>query len=154
VSDVRAVFCNYSLDSLPAAVLRKGENGPEELCIRTHLTGDSARVERQTRRSLSEIRELASRLDPELISLLPLFDFEAGFRACERAYPYVDEALTFAHDWPRVILNHGAIACLERAFEGLDAFGFVLLHDYGLVKQEDAASMGATQRFGGSAAIG
>lgn len=154
IAGVRAVFCNYSLDSLPAAVLRKGENGPEELCIRTHLTGDSARVQRATRRSLAEIRELAGRLDPELISLLPLLEFEAGFRACDRVYPYLEEALTFAHDWPRVILNHGAIACLEKAFEGLDPFGFVLLHDYGLVKPEDAGSMGATQRFGGSAAIG
>ena len=42
LSRIRAVFCNYGLDSLPAAIVRQGKGGPEELCVRTHLTADEA----------------------------------------------------------------------------------------------------------------
>lgn len=154
LASLRAVFCNYSLDSLPATVLRKGAEGPEELCIRTHLTADSARVSRHTRLTLAEIRELARSVDSRLIPLAPLFEFEAGFQPCGRSYPYLQEALTFGHDAPRTILNHGAIQSLEKAMPGLDRAGFILINDYGPVRAEDAAAMSGTQRFGNSAALG
>jgi hypothetical protein len=154
LSSLRAVFCNYSLDSLPAAVLRKGEGGPEELCVRTHLAGDAARVKQQTSLTIEEIRKLARDPDPALIPLVGLLEFEASFKPCTRAYPYAPEVLTFGHDWPRAILNWGAIQCIETAVSGLDPHGFVLINDYGLVRVEDASNMGATQRFGGSAALG
>ena len=154
ITGLRAVFCNYSLDSLPASVLRKGENGVEELCVRTHLSSDSERVRQLTSLALDGIRDLATKADPALIPLVGVLEFEAAFLPSSREYPHQAEALSFAHDWPRVILNHGAIECLEKALAGLDPSGFVLLNDYGLVRSEDAASMSATQRFGSSAALG
>ena len=154
LSGLRAVFCNYSLDSLPAAVLRKGKGGPEELYVRTHLTADSAQVKRQTKLTLEEIRKLALELDPALIPLVGLLDFEASFKPCARVYPFAAEALTFGHDWPRVILNWGAVQCIERAICGLNPDGFVLINDYGLTRIEDAANLSAPQRFGPTAALG
>ena len=146
---LRAVFCNYCLDSLPAAVLRKAEGGVEELCVRTHLNAD-----KHPAFSLEEIRAMARDNDPRLGGLLNSFEFEAAFQPCDTAYPYAAEALTFAHDWPRVILNWGAFQCLEKAIDGLDPDGFVLINDYGVVSAEGAGGMSATQRFGGSAALG
>lgn len=154
LSGLRAVFCNYSLDSLPSTVLRKSESGPEELFVRTHLTNDSARLSQYTRLTLADLRELAREPKSELIPLVSLLEFEAGFYPCKNLYPYAQEALTFGHDWPRVILNHGAIQCLENVKAGLDSEGFILINDYGLVSAEDAAKMSAAQRFGPSAALG
>jgi tetratricopeptide (TPR) repeat protein len=133
--------------------LRKGEAGPEELCIRTHLTADAARL-RQAGRMIEEIREMAGRLDPALIPLVTLLEFEAGYRPCEQPYAHAAEALSFGHNWPHIILNHGATACLEKAIPALDDHGFVLINDYGLVRAQDAGSLSGTQRFGSSAALG
>ena len=154
LTSLRAAFCNYSLDSLPATVVRKGAAGPEELYVRTHLTADSARVLRHTKLSFAEIRELARTLDPQLIQLVPLFEFEASFQPCKQSYPYLQEALTFGHDATRTILNHGAIQSLEQVIPCLDAAGFVLINDYGAVRAEDTTAMSGTQRFGNSAASG
>ena len=151
---LRAVFCNYSLDSLPVAILRKGAAGPEELCIRTHLTADEARVRQLTRLNLDAIRELARNMDPQLIPLVSLFEFEASFRPCAESYPYAQEALTFAHDAPRMVLNYAAIQSLEKMLDALAPGGFVLINDYGPVRAADAPAMGATHRFGSSAAAG
>ena len=146
LSGLRAVFCNYSLDSLPATVLRKGENGPEELCIRTHLTADSAKITQRTRLTLPEIRGLAESLDPQLIPLVPLFEFEASFQPCRSSYPYETEALAYGQDSPRTILNYGAIQCLEKVIPGLAPLGFVLINDYGPVRAEDTPSMSGSQK--------
>jgi tetratricopeptide (TPR) repeat protein len=154
LAGLRAVFCNYSLDSLPAAVLRKGNNGPEELCLRTHLTADKERIERHTKLGFDEIRELVRTGAPQLIPLVSLFELEAGFRPCHKSYPNAAEALGFDHAAARTILNHGAIQCLERVLSGLEPHGFVLVNDYGPVRAEDTAGMSGTQRFGSSAALG
>jgi tetratricopeptide (TPR) repeat protein len=149
LAHLRAVFCNYCLDSLPAAVLRKGDDGVEELCVRTHLA-----AHRRSKFTLDQLRVMARDLDRALLPLVDLFEFEAVFEPCTRPYPYASEALSFAHDWPRVILNWGAIQCLKQVMCGLDAHGFVLINDYGVVSADGASAMGATQRFGGSAALG
>jgi tetratricopeptide (TPR) repeat protein len=154
LANLRAVFSNYALDSLPATVLRKGVEGPEELQIRTHLTPEPDRVKRGSSIDLNELREMAERTDPTLLEFVQLFEFESAFRTPERKYPHADEALAFGHDWPRVILNSGAIQFLERALDGLETNGFVLINDYGMTQPSDASSLGSTQRFGSSAAMG
>lgn len=149
----RAIFSNYALDSMPATVLRNGANGPEELFVRTHLIADPKRMKPGFDLDLARVRRMAENTDPELLSLLHLFEFEVCFQTPGRQYAYAEEALTFAHDWPRVVLNYGATQCLEHAIEGLESCGFVLINDYGLTQAADAASLGATQRFGPSAAL-
>ena len=38
---VQAIFCNYILDVLPTAIVRRGAGGTvEQLCLRTHLNDD------------------------------------------------------------------------------------------------------------------
>jgi tetratricopeptide (TPR) repeat protein len=135
-------------------VLRKGPEGPEELQIRTHLTSDPERVKPGVRTDLEELRQMAERTDPRLLELLQLFEFESAFRPPARHYAHSDEALAFGHDCPRVILNYGAIQFLERALEGLDSTGFILVNDYGLTQPSDAVSLGATQRFGSTLTMG
>jgi tetratricopeptide (TPR) repeat protein len=154
LSGLRAVFCNYALDSLPAAILRKGEGGPEELCLRTHLIADRARVEQRTGMGIDEIRELVRSSSLRLLPLVTLFEFEVGFQPCRSPYANAAEALAFDHAAARTILNHGALRCLERAMSGLDEHGFILVNDYGPVRTEDTAGMSGTQRFGSTAAFG
>jgi len=154
LAGVRAAFFNYALDSMPATVIRNGPNAPEELHIRTHLSADEARVKRHTSLSLQEIAALARNLDPALLNLLPVLDFEVRFRPCERKYTGLSDALTFGHDWPKIVLNYGAIDSVEKVLASLDPHGLVLINDYGLLRGEDAASMSAVQRFGPSSALG
>jgi tetratricopeptide (TPR) repeat protein len=154
LANLRAVFSNYALDSLPATVLRKGAEGPEELQIRTHLTTDAERVKRAAGINLAELREMAERTDAKLLDYVQLFEFESAFRPPDRKYPYAEEALAFGHEWPRVILNSGAIDFLQQALDGLEINGFVLINDYGMTQPADASSLGSTQRFGSSAAMG
>ena len=154
LSGLRAVFSNYALDSMPAAVLRNGPDGPEELQVRTHLTTDPERLKSGGGAELQELRTLAENTDPKLLTALQLLEFEAAFRPPAREYPYADEALSFGHDWPRIILNYGATQCLEGALEGLEENGFVLINDYGMTQASDVVSLGASQRFGSSAALG
>ncbi len=154
LSALRAVFCNYSLDSLPVAVIRKSAAGPEELCIETHLTADAARIRQFTRLSLAEIRELAAKPDPRLIPLAPLLELEASFQPCASDLPYLQEALAFGHDERRTVLNYAAIGSLETMIQALAPAGFVLINDYGAVSAEQAPSLGAAHRFGSAIASG
>jgi SAM-dependent MidA family methyltransferase len=154
LSNIRAVFCNYGLDSLPASILRRGKNGPEELCIRTHLTGDEARLRRLPAPGLDELREKAGRLDAELSTFVSLFEIEAAFLPCERSYTMLDEALQWCGEDPRVILNHGAMDCLRQLATAMDPCGFVLFSDYGVLNSDAPAAHSNAQQFGESQAIG
>ena len=142
LSGLRAIFCNYILDSLPCTIVRSGERGIEEFRVRTHLTADLARVARSTDLGLGEIRRLASSPDPaqkrRLLSLLKLFEFETTFDRPERLPPFAEEAVAFAAGLglERITLNHGAALCLGEAIRLLGPAGFVLLNDYGATATE------------------
>ncbi|MGH8597335.1 MAG: SAM-dependent methyltransferase, partial [Gammaproteobacteria bacterium] len=100
----RAVFANYALDVLPAAILRRGAGGPEQLCVRTRLTSDRALLGQYTQLSPEEIQaranggSLAERA--ELLSLLPLLEFETAYHpvASRDLPPHCAEALEFGGD--------------------------------------------------------
>jgi len=151
---IRAVFCNYGLDSLPAAIVRRGKAGPEELCVRTHLTNDEARLLRHRAPSLEEIREQAAKREPGLSKLASLFEIEAAFVLCKQKYTMVDEALEAFGDLPRVILNHGAMDCLRELLSALDPNGFMVFSDYGVVDAAAPVAHSNAQQFGESRAIG
>jgi tetratricopeptide (TPR) repeat protein len=151
LTNIRAVFCNYGLDSLPAAILRRG---PEELCIRTHLTADEERLRRAQAPGLDEVRAMAESLDPKLFSLTNLFEVEAAFLPCDRPYTLRDEALRLFGDLPRVILNYGAIDCLGQLLPVLDPAGFIAFSDFGVVDTDAPTSHSNAQQFGESTAIG
>jgi tetratricopeptide (TPR) repeat protein len=156
-SGLRAIFANYVLDSLPAAVLRRGAQGPEEQYVRTHLA-DSDQVLQYTTKSIDEIRRLAASPSPEdraqLLPLLSALEFESEFRQVNSRIPHVDEAVTFGHNIERIVLNYSAFEAIANFLELTAADGFVLINDYGAITPEQIAGQAGTQRFGSSAAIG
>jgi len=154
LTGMRAVFANYVIDSMPGTVLRKSADGPEELHIRTHRIDEPGGVKKQRDPSLEELRRMAAETDPRLLDLLGVLEFETAFLPVSRSYPYMDEALTFGHDWPRVVLNFGAIEYIERVLAELDPDGYVLINDYGITQASESAALGFAQRFGPTTAMG
>jgi tetratricopeptide (TPR) repeat protein len=157
---VRAVICNYVLDVLPSAIVRRSEASapPEQLCVRTHLTRDRALRSNYTTLGSDEIRALAQRGDADamttLASLTSLFEYEVAMRASEtESLPYLEAALGWNPTAPRVLLNFGALACLDGCFERLAPGGFILINDYGSVTTDQMTGMTA-QRFGMTTALG
>jgi len=159
LSPPRAVFANYALDVLPAAIIRAGDRGAEQLCVRTHLVADQRLLGQYSRLSPSEAQALANSGAPadraQLLPILTLLEFETAFLAPgPNAPPYVDEAIAFGAGLERLALNYGAIRCLEESLRLLRRDGFVLINDYGPVARERIAAHASIQRFGSSIAIG
>jgi tetratricopeptide (TPR) repeat protein len=155
---LRAVFCNYVLDVLPATVVRKGAAGAEELRIRTHLTEDRTLLSQYTRLSVDDIRRMSRASDAEekarLIDLLSLLEFETNFLQLQRTSPLIDEALEAEESRERVVVNTGAIECLEACLQRLDRSGFVMVNDYGPVQSTQVSGHATSQRFGPTSALG
>ncbi len=156
----RAIFANYLLDVLPAAVVRKGPDGAaQQLFVRTRLTQDPTLLSQYTDLPASEIRTLAAAREPSararLLPLVSLFDLEVDFRPVEESLePWLEEGLAWGEGLERVLLNHGALRCLERALTQLASGGFVLINDYGAVERREVAAHGGAQRFGATTALG
>ncbi len=156
---LRAVICNYVLDVLPSAVVRRGSAGCEQLCVRTHLTENLALVRQYTRLTIDEIRVLANTEDhaerSKLIPLLTLFEFESAFQPVgDDRPPYMEEALALGKGVDRVLLSYGTIDCLEKCLKILHPEGFVLINDYGPVQPDQLAEHASAQRFGSTTALG
>ena len=153
----RAVVCNYLLDVLPCAIVRRGAAGSEELHVRTRLIDDASLAGQYTRLTPEEIRELARSTAAadraRLIPLVTLFEYETAFRPASPS-PVTDLALALSPQAERVVANHGAIRCLESCARHLDPRGFILINDYGATAPDMAAEHAVVQRFGGTLAIG
>lgn len=152
-----AVFTNYLLDVMPAAVVRRAAAGPEQLCVRTSLLDDPSVVAQYTHRTAEEIRRCAE--DPEarssLLPLLPVLEIETRFEpVAGQEIPYLAEALEWAEGLDRVLLNYGALTAIDRWLARLSPQGMMLVRDYGPVRREDVEAQSALQRFGGSTAHG
>jgi tetratricopeptide (TPR) repeat protein len=157
LSNLRAVYCNYVLDVLPATVLRNGSNGPEELQIRTHLTNDAHLLAEYTRLSVEEIRHLAGGDAAEKVALIPLIsllEFETAFVPITVLPSHAADVLAYGKDLERVVLNYGAIECLNTCCRSLGPAGFALWNDYGSVQRDQIAGHAASQRFGPTSALG
>ena len=155
---LRAAFCNYVLDVLPAANVRAGPDGaPEQLCVRTHLAGDRELVADRTRLALDEIRAIAASPNQAdlaaLFPLLTLFEAEVAFRPDGAAeLPGLETALRGVPAGANARLNYGAARCLLRTAAQLDPGGFILINDYGWTRPEDAHF--TLERFGKTTALG
>jgi tetratricopeptide (TPR) repeat protein len=152
------VFCNYLLDVLPSTIARRSQTGLEQLCVRSHLAGGGTALRAAGLGSLDEARALAtSGRFEDLVRLLPLLahlDLETAYRPWT---PATAEEAALAAAMPagdRVIINGGALACLDKLAAGMDPAGFILVNDYGPVHAEDVATHVGVQRFGGSVALG
>jgi hypothetical protein len=155
---LRAIFCNYVLDSLPAAVLQPTEAGWEQLHARTWIADDRALLRQYTALSPEEIQQCAASSDPEererLLSILPLLESESSFLAVGEDGPLGIEKLNVIVNGAAFAYNYGALSCLDASLDLLDPAGFVLVNDYGPVRAENLAASARGKRFGPCEAIG
>jgi tetratricopeptide (TPR) repeat protein len=163
INNVRAAFGNYLMDSLPAAVVRAPAPGVyEQLCVRTRLGGDAAAEPAHIRLMLEDARRAAASPRPidlaHLFPLLPRFEYDYAFRGDGAAsVPGVVEALADERPGRAVLLNFGALQCLDRLASKLSPDGFILLNDYGTSQQSqlqaDSKGVVRAERFGKTSAM-
>ena len=149
---LRAVFCNYVLDVLPMAFLKRTAEGWEQLSVRTWITDEAAVLRQYTTLTLDEICARAASKDPqavqELLPLFPLLECETTFLpAGEDALPGLAEVEGVRGD-SAFAYNYGAMRCLESLGRLLEGCGFVLINDYGPAQPEGAEGDRPGQRFG------
>jgi tetratricopeptide (TPR) repeat protein len=151
---LQALFCNYVLDVLPAAIVRRGADGHlQQLCVRVHLVNDPPRFPADAPQTLDDIQALASSGDEEgLARLLPVmsaFEYEIAFRRDGAdVVPGAAEAADASPEAARVRLSVGALRCLARGAARLAPGGFILVNDYGPVTPAETATFAVAQRFG------
>lgn len=160
---LRAVLCNYLLDTLPARLLRRGAGGVEELQVRTNLC-DAETARGYTTLDLPALRALAESADPaaraRLVPLLTLLEPEVAYRPLDpadlAALPCAAEALELSAGHERVLLSEGALRCLEQCRALLAPEGFLLVNDYGPVQGDlsQARELAAPLRLGATMALG
>ncbi len=155
---LRAVFLNYLLDCLPAAVLDWREEPIRQLCVRT-CVARNVNLADYTDMSLAALQERAKSNDPkakqELLEVYGLFASEYDYRPVEVSkLPYGDFALEFGRRLTKRLLHsYGAIQCLEKLLSLLHEQGFILINDYGQtqVTRDDEFEH---QRFSLATAVG
>ena len=155
----QAVFLNYLLDCLPAAVLRQDENEVRQLCVRTCLARN-VDLKAHTDLSLADLTRLAKSTDSDarkqLRSVFHLLASEYDYRPVELdAIPLSTFAVERARaDGQRTILHsYGAIQCLEGLRSLLADPGFVLIHDYGHTRPDQFKDF-QHQRYSQSTFVG
>jgi len=143
--------------------------------VRTHLGRAAGSLRAARVDSLEEARALAASGGADdlrrLLPLLPLLELETAFKPWTpdgAARRMIDDAFagrdghadadadvgTRAPAGERVILNDGAIDCLDAILKTLGDPGFIVINDYGPVRAEDVGGHVGVQRFGGSVALG
>jgi Flp pilus assembly protein TadD len=155
---LRAAFCNYVLDVLPAAIVRTQPDGRlEQMCVRTHLIDDEALVRDYTTLGLAQLRELARSSDPadleQLFALLTLFEYEIAFRP-HPLPPAAEPPVGAPPGASPVLFNFAAIECLSRLGSRLEPAGFLLVNDYGPTRSGEVGAHTSCQRFGSTSALG
>ena len=153
-----AVFLNYVLDTLPAAVLRLDEGGASQLHVRTSLAR-GIDLRDFTRLTAEEVQERARSADParraELVGLYRVLALACEFRPLELdALPHAPFAVRQGTPGQYVLHSHSAIECLEALRARLRRGGFLLLSDYGQAGPAASKEPWEHQRFGPTAAIG
>jgi tetratricopeptide (TPR) repeat protein len=155
----RAVFLNYLLDCLPAAVLHVDGDQVEQLYVRTCLAR-GAELRNYSELTLEELARLAYETDPasirELRAISPMLAAEYAYRPVDpAAVPYGAFAVQFAraNDQHQVVHNYGALQCLERLLGLVRDEGFILINDYGQARPDSSGDF-QHQRYSQSTFVG
>jgi tetratricopeptide (TPR) repeat protein len=133
---LRAVFLNYLLDCLPAAVLELDGDAVRQLCVRT-CVARNVRLADYTDLTAEQLRQRVNSSAPtardELLEVYGLFASEYDYRPVDPAtLPYSTFAVEYGRSWTKRLLHsYGAIACLEKLLAMLAPGGFILVNDYG-----------------------
>lgn len=159
LADIDAVFCNYMLDILPSAALRKKDSQLQELYVRTNLNKKNPSLCEMTDLSFDEIKSLLSTNDPgtrkKLVPLIDMLEHESDYRDLSTQvahYRPILDAMKLQNG--KCLFNYGAIKSLEQCLEMLAPSGFVLINDYGPSSQSEVQQFGPAQRFGSTVANG
>ncbi len=150
---VRAVFMNYTLDVLPAAVLRAAPAGVEVLEVRALMEDNEQALSTFGFRSVEQVREILKSGDVSKgAQILPLIEFETRFAPATASQ--LDEFQLASPPEPGQLLlvNYGAAKCLRSVMQQLEPGGFLLTNDYGSVSAD--AVYTTPQRFGSTIAMG
>ena len=133
---LRAVFLNYLLDCLPAAVLEFDGDQVRQLCVRTCLAR-GVRLADHTDLTVEQLKVRAASPDPlvrqELLEVYGLFASEYDYRPVDLAtLPHGAFGLDYGRKLSkRLLLNHGALQSLEKLLGLVADDGFILANDYG-----------------------
>jgi tetratricopeptide (TPR) repeat protein len=154
----RAVFLNYLLDCLPAAMLRVGDSDVKQLCVRT-CVARNVHLSEYTNMTVKQLQERAKSSEPrarqELLEVYGLFASEYDYRHVDaKKLPYADFVLEFARRHSKNMLHsYGAIQSLVQLLDIINDHGFILINDYGhsrIAREEDFEH----QRFSYATALG
>jgi tetratricopeptide (TPR) repeat protein len=132
----RAVFLNYLLDCLPAAVLEFDGDQVKELQVRT-CVARNVRLEDFTDMTIEQLKERGKSNEPrakqELLEVYGLFASEYDYRPVDPSkIPFSEFGIRYARPLTkRFLLSYGAIHSLERLLGLLAEDGFILINDYG-----------------------
>lgn len=155
----QAVFLNYLLDCLPAAVLKVEGDEVRQLCVRTCLAR-GADLGEYCDLTVEELTRLAGSPDPHAAAVLRraygLLASEYEYRPVDpTAVPYGDAAVRFGRAAGRrsFVHNYGAVRALEGLLGLLRDDGFVLVNDYGQAQPADADDF-QHQRYSQSTFVG
>ena len=129
----RAVFLNYLLDCLPAAVLQFDGDKVKELHVRT-CVARTVKLSDYTDLTVEQLRKRVAAGDPQsmqdVLEVYGLFASEYDYRPVDiQTLPYADFAV--GRKAKRLLHSHGAITCLERLLNLVADDGFILVNDYG-----------------------
>jgi tetratricopeptide (TPR) repeat protein len=133
---LRAVFLNYLLDCLPAAVLRFEGEVVKQLCVRT-CVARNVRLADYTDLTPAQLRQRAlaaeGRARDELLEVYGLFASEYDYRpVAAGSVPYGEFAVEYGRmRAKRLLHSYGAIQCLEKLLAMLADGGFIQVNDYG-----------------------
>lgn len=132
-AELHAAFLNYVLDSLPASLVRRGENGLEQLCVRTRLSAEAP----PDQRLLDEVVERARAGDPSarasLAELLPHLQTDTRYEPVDLDALPENESLHGlfpAGAGDTIVHSHAAIARLRDLAGRLSDGGFILINDF------------------------
>ena len=151
---LRAAFCNYILDTLPADTFRRTATGWERLnvqglAVRRRWPPGLRPWHRRDPRPRACRRPAGAgpcaAVPRGRAAVLPGVGRRPGRVADRRAVQDVGQPVVF---------NHGALACVRALVALLQPGGFVLVNDYGVTRAETSAELGPVQWFGPAAATG
>jgi hypothetical protein len=132
----RAVFLNYLLDCLPAAVLRFEGDKVQQLHVRTCVArnvklGDYTDLNAEQLRKRTKSGDAQAKQD--LLEVYGLFASEYDYRPLDiTKLPYGDFGGEYARRTSnRLLHSHGVFLCLERLLDLVADDGFILVNDYG-----------------------
>jgi tetratricopeptide (TPR) repeat protein len=132
----RAVFLNYLLDCLPAAVLEIEPDQIKQLCVRT-CVARGVRLSDSTDLTPDQLRQRAASKEPsardELLEVYGLFASEYDYRPVDiQSLPHGAFAQEYGRrTTKRLLHSYGAIQSLDKLLNLVVDDGIILINDYG-----------------------